>query len=53
MEKKRDKIASGNAVWVNLTASYGCNLVAVCQAVDLVALDDASELAAAEAASLG
>ena len=39
VEDQRSKIERGEAVWLNLTASYGCDLVAVCKSVELVALD--------------
>lgn len=39
VERQRSKIERGEAVWVNLIASYGCNLVAVCKSVELVAVN--------------
>ncbi|RWA83933.1 hypothetical protein [Mesorhizobium sp.] len=39
VEDQRSKIERGEAVWLKLTASYGCDLVAVCKSVELVALD--------------
>ncbi|MFD9897351.1 hypothetical protein [Mesorhizobium sp. NPDC059025] len=39
IERQWNKVACGDAVLVNLTASYGCELVAVCGTVDLVALN--------------
>lgn len=39
VEDQRSKIERGEAVCLRLTASYGCDLVAVCKSVELVALD--------------
>ena len=38
VEGQRSRIGRGDAVWINLISSYGCNLVAVCRSFKLVAL---------------
>lgn len=43
VEGQRSRIALGEAVWINLVSSYSCDLIAVCESVELIALDaDAS-----------
>lgn len=54
LEGQRSKIERGEAVLVGLFASYGCNLVAVCGSVELVALNiDADKQNSTDAPPLG